>query len=327
MKFSCRLYTPDDIDKLVELWNENAEWGIIDQEHWKKVFYYTPNGPSTIVLAVNEEKDEVLAQFVFMPTKISLNGREINACKPCAPIVKKSVREDAGLPTLFNYILKMYRFATKHLVSQGIYLLHMMPDVRWVRAFQIIPGLQVAGFPLWILPLDKNRLNGLPGNYTIEDVDPSDSRLNELWEKTASLYDCCIVRDGKFLPWKVSHRNYKFVGIVENSRLAGFAVLLYKDVIKGIVICDVLAESEEALKNILHAACSKAVSMKSSLPVSEQPNCEKVSILATPLIQKIVADMGFEKYNYKFSLAVHVLGKGLPKKEVKPERWYVSAND
>ena len=327
MKFTCRLYKTDDIDKLVELWNENAEWGIIDRQHWEKVFYHTPLGPSTIVIAVDEDKDEVLAQFVFMPTIISVDGREVKACKPCAPIVKKSVREDAGLPTLFNYILKMYRFAAKHLITQGVFVLHMMPDIRWVRAFQIIPGLQVAGFPLWILPFGKKDIPGLPSEYTIEEVRPSDERISDLWQKASRLYDCCIVRNSNFLSWKVSHRNYKFVGLVKDSELAGFAVLLYKAEIKGIVICDVLAESPVALKNILHAACLKALEIKSSLSEAEQLNCEKVSVLATPLIEKAVADMGFEKYNYKFSLAVHVLGKGIPKKTVKPDRWYVSAND
>jgi hypothetical protein len=70
MKVNCRLYTPADIDKLIELWNENAEWGTIDREQWEKVFYHTPLGPSTIILATNKETDELLAQFVFIPTRV-----------------------------------------------------------------------------------------------------------------------------------------------------------------------------------------------------------------------------------------------------------------
>ena len=327
MKINCRLFNPDDISGLVELWNENAEWGIIDNKQWEKVFYHTPLGPSTIVLATNKETDEILAQFVFIPTKISVNGTVVRAFKPCAPIVKKSVREEMGLPTLFNYILKMYRFATKYFVSQGIYLLHIMPDPRWVRAFQLIPGMQTASFPLWCLPFDKEIPEQLPEGYKIEDISPSDPRIDELWAKTARLYDCCIVRDTDFFPWKLSHRNYQLVGITCNSRIVGFAAYLYHHEIKGILICDVLAEDEDALKLTLQLTCARAYSFKFSLPVSEQPNCEKVSILATPLIQKIVAEMQFVKNNYKFSLAVHVLSKELSKKDVMPERWYVSGND
>ena len=49
MKIKCRLYTPEDTDSLIELWNENADWGVIDRAQWEKVFYNTPNGPATIV--------------------------------------------------------------------------------------------------------------------------------------------------------------------------------------------------------------------------------------------------------------------------------------
>jgi hypothetical protein len=328
MKISCRLFTLDDIDKLIGLWNENAEWGTIDQEQWKKVFYHTPYGPSTIVLATpNDNPDEVLAQFVFIPTRIYVKGKEISAFKPCAPIVKKDVRDDLGLTTLFSFIMKMYKFAKKHFISEGIYLLHIMPDVRWVRGFQMVPGIQVAHFPLWCLPLDKEIPQHLPGGYTIEDISPSDPRIDELWARSAKLHDCGIIRDTKFFPWKLSHRNYRFVAITNNSRLAGFAVFIYKDVIKGIIICDVLAEDEVTLALTIKIASSKASAFRQTLPEKEQPNCEKVSILATPLIEKIVSEMGFEKNKYKFSLAVHVLSKELSKKDVNPERWYVSAND
>ena len=69
MKIKCRLYTPEDTDSLIELWNENADWGVIDRAQWEKVFYNTPNGPATIVLATSENSNEVLAQFVFFPAE------------------------------------------------------------------------------------------------------------------------------------------------------------------------------------------------------------------------------------------------------------------
>ncbi len=327
MKINCRLYTPPDTDKLIELWNENAEWGTIDREQWEKVFYKTPFGPSTIVIATNGKTDEVLAQFVFIPTRINVNGREVQAFKPCAPIVKRCVREDLGLTTLFSYILKMYKFATKHFVSQGIYLLHMMPDTRWVRGFQLIPGIQMAHFPLWCLPLDKKLPEQLPDGYTIENISPDDPRINELWAKSSRLHDCGIIRETDFLTFKLSHRNYQYLGITCNSRIAGFAAYLYHPEIRGIIICDVLAEDEQALKLTTKIACSKAYDLKLSLSDEDQVKCEKVSILATPPIEKIVAEMGLVKNKYKFSLVVHVLSKELSKKEVSPERWYVSAND
>lgn len=323
METRCRLYTTADIDKLVELWNENADWGIIDRAEWEKVFYYTPNGPTTIVLATNSETGEILAQFVFIPIRITVEGVEVKAFKPCAPIMRKSVRTDLGLASF----LKMYKFATKHFVAQGVYLFYMMPDPRWARGFQMIPGVQVASFPLWCLPLDKTIPEILPNGYAVENVSPSDPRINDLWASTARLYNCGVVRDTNFFSWKLSHRNYKLFGITYKSKIIGFAVFIYKKEMKGIAICDVLAEDEDALKLTLELACARASSFKLTLPTHDQLDCEKVSILATPLIQRFVEPMGFEKNKYKFSLAVHVLGKKFSKKEVNPERWYVSAND
>jgi hypothetical protein len=202
-----------------------------------------------------------------------------------------------------------------------------MPDIRWGRAFQLIPGVQVAGFPLWCLSLDKKIPEQLPEGYAIENIHPSDPRINELWTKASKLHDCSIVRNADMLSWKLSHRNYKYLGITCNSRIVGFAAYLYKHEIKGALIFDVLAEDEEALKLTLQLTCSTVYDFKYTLPEKDQINCEKVSILATPLIQKIVSEMGFVKNSYKFSLAVHVLSKELSKKQVNPERWYVSAND
>ncbi len=232
-----------------------------------------------------------------------------------------------GLLTLFNYILKMYRFATRHFVAQGVHLLYVMPDPRWVRGLQLIPGMQLTNFPLWCLPLENEIIEQLPEGYAIESISPSDPRINELWVKSSKLHHCGIVRDTFFFPWKLSHRGYKFVGITYQERIIGFAVFIYKDLINGIIICDVLAENEEALKITLQVVSAKAYNFRRSLPEAKQHVCEKVSILATPLIQKVVTELGFQKNNYKFSLGVHVLSKELSKKKLAPENWYVSAND
>lgn len=323
MKIHCRLYTPDDIDRLVELWNENADWGLIDRQQWERVFYHTPNGPTTIVLATSEKNDDILAQFVFMPLKISLKDTQIKAYKPCAPIMRKSVRNDLGLVSF----LKMYRFAVRHFQAAGVELFYMMPDPRWARGFQMIPGVRVATFPLWCLPLEKPVDTKLPDGFAVESISTADPRINELWARAARLYHCGIVRDANFFSWKLSHRNYKSFGITSNGRIVGFAAFLYKKEIKGIALCDVLAEDEAALRLTLEVACDRAAYFKSILPEEEQEHCEKLTVLATPLIERLVADMGFVKNNYRFSLAVHVIGKSLSKKELSPERWYVSAND
>lgn len=323
MKIHCRLYTPDDIDRLVELWNENADWGRFDRHQWERIFYHTPNGPSTVVLATNEANDVILAQLVFIPLNISLKDTQVKAYRPFAPIMRKSVRTDLGLVSF----LKMYRFAVRHFQAAGIQLFYMIPDPRWARGLQMLPGVQVASFPLWCLPLDKPFAEKLPVGFVVENISTTDPRINELWACAARLYHCSIVRDTNFFSWKLSHRNYNSFGITCNGRVVGFAAFLYKKENKGITLCDVLAEDETALRLTLEVARARAGYFKSVLPEEEQAHCEKLTVLATPLIEKMVAEMGFAKNSYRFSLAVHVIGKQLSKKELSPERWYVSAND
>jgi hypothetical protein len=323
MKTICRFYTPEDNSALLELWNENAEWGVIDREQWEKVFYRTPYGPSSIVLLQNKATGEILAQFVFIPLKVMVNGKEIDAFKPCAPIMKISVRKELGLLPFF----KMYQFGTKYFASKGTCLFYMMPDPRWVRGLQFVPGVQVASFPLWLFPLSKVLPVQLPPGYALENLAASDPRIDDLWEKASRLHNCSIVRNAQSFSWKISHRNYQFTSVTHENRIVGFSVFIYKKEIKGIAICDVLAQSEEAFKQILQCTAANALAYRNALPETEQAHCEKVTILATPFIEKIVGELGFEKYNYKFNLAVQVKGKVLSKKEVNPERWYVSAND
>lgn len=328
MKVGYRLFTLADIDQLIELWNENAEWGIVDRKEWERRFYNTPFGPTSISLAINKETGEVLGQFIFVPSKVSINGEEVKAFRPFAPIVKKNIREELGMLTLFEYISKMYKYATKQFVLQGVYLIHMLPDPRWARAFHLLPGVKICNFPLWSLPLPKEKIKSeLPEGYMMENINPSDSRIDNLWIKAAKVYGCCIVRNTKFLPWKLSHGNYQLLGIMFESRLIGLLAFINRANDKQVVICDVLAEDENALEMTLRLSSLKISDFKFSLPEEQKLRLDKIAILATPQLEKIISKIGFVKDNYKFPLIIQILNSSLSKKNLKPERWYVSAND
>ena len=42
MTFTYRMSTHEDIDQLVEFWNANSGWDIIDRKEWERRFRYTP---------------------------------------------------------------------------------------------------------------------------------------------------------------------------------------------------------------------------------------------------------------------------------------------
>jgi hypothetical protein len=327
MSTQYRIYTENDVDKLVEFWNQNSGWDVIDRKEWERRFYHTPLGPTNIVLAEDELNSELIGQFIFFPSLITVKGQQLNAARPFAPVVRKQSRSLLSVLAPLEIIYKMYVFGTKYLASQGITLIHMLPDPRWQRGFQLIGGTQTSSFPLWSLPFPFEMNFELPAGYEIETISPADLRIDELWNRTINLYECSIVRNTSLLPWKLSHGNYQLTALLHDGNLVALSASIYKQKDKQWLICDVLAQDEEKLKWILELTCQKAASYKNSLSDAARQNLGKVAILATPMIEHIIAPLGFSKENYKFPIVIHLLDKNIDKKLVRPENWYVSAND
>ncbi len=113
MKTNYRIYTDDDINQLVDFWNHNSGWDIIYRNEWERRFYHTPLGTATIVLAEEEKTGDLLGQFIFIPSLVSVKGLQVKAFRPFAPVVKKELRSALGMLTLFEHIYKMYDYAAR----------------------------------------------------------------------------------------------------------------------------------------------------------------------------------------------------------------------
>jgi hypothetical protein len=128
------------------------------------------------------------------------------------------------------------------------------------------------------------------------------------------------------LQWKLSLKDFSVIGIIKNKKLVGFCASLYSEIDKQWLICDILAGSDEALEVTIKASCNQARIYKQTLKDPDF-NLRKVAILATPIIEKVVSQIPFQRDNYDFSIVIHILNSKLDKKELAPRRWYVSAND
>ncbi len=103
MKTNYRIYTDDDINQLVDFWNQNSGWDIIFRKEWERRFYHTPLGTATIVLAEEEKTGDLLGQFIFIPSLVSVKGLQVKAFRPFAPVVKKELRSALGMLTIYNH--------------------------------------------------------------------------------------------------------------------------------------------------------------------------------------------------------------------------------
>jgi len=202
---------------------------------------------------------------------------------------------------------------------------HMLPDPRWARAFKFLSGIQMGSFPLWSIALPLKEKFILPEGYEVKSIEPTDEKIDLLWQKNSMLYGCSLPRNTKTLSWKTSHGDYRLVGVFYEGELVGLSASVVKGKDKQWLICDMIsADGEETLSAIIKATCNAAQDFVASQPGT---SVEKAAILATSLIEKNIEQLGFKKGNYKFPIVVQLLDPQLSKQQVAPERWYASAND
>ncbi|MEO6546411.1 MAG: hypothetical protein ABIN94_00365 [Ferruginibacter sp.] len=325
MSLQFRMHVPDDVNALVQFWNENSGWDQIDRNEWERRFFNTPFGNASVALAQESVSREIIAQLIFIPTMVCVDGSGRKASRPFAMVVKQD-KKPAGYLKLVDMIYKMYTHAVDHFKQQDFSLIHMIPDPRWSGLLRFLPALQVGSYPLCSRSLSMEEKFNLPDGYTVKTISADDKALDSLWNESSELYGCSVLRNSSSLPWKTSLGHYQLSGIYKNNELKGMVSSVPKLKDKQWLICDmVTSDAGESLTATLQAAFNHALEYKASLKEGEELN--KVAILTTPFLERTVTSLGFVKDNYKFPMLVHLLDNRLTKKQVAPERWYASAND
>ncbi len=331
MEIFYRMADGNDYDALAAFWNENSGWDVIDGNEWKRRFDSSPYGNSVVSIAIDSGSDKIIGQFVFIPVNAVVNGMEVKACRPYAPIIHESLQTTFGIASLLtgkHPILNLYKKATKELIRQGVSLIYMVPDPRWARIVKAFPFLMTHNFPLFsrVLPLDKNY--ELPDYISYKEISAADKEIDGLWQHARHVYTSAMIRDSKSLPFKTSHGDYKVIAINNKSEMIGLFALVYKKNDHQWLICDIVTkDANESLSDTLAAACN-IIQVKNNMSSAGEERLNKIGVLATQPIEAIVKKMGFQQENYQFTMVVHILSKnGFDKSNVLPANWYVSAND
>jgi hypothetical protein len=336
MSITYRMSTTADEPALVELWSRHSDWGAITVDEWKSRFVHTPLGPASIVLAVDDQTQEIMAQLAYTLYPIMVQGREVKGCRPSAVIINESFRSKSGFLNMQQMMVEMYRMVGESCAQKGGELLYMLPDPRWARLLMQGAFLQSTTFPLWSRPLPLGELAGekpggpaaMPQGYSVTPLAPDDNRINKLWQHTAQLYPCMVVRDTRILPWKMSQEAYRLFGVFEQGKLMGAFAVINKRSSNQWLIADVLsADARQALSATLQAACLVSAGLCAQLPADEQAAYRKIAVLSTPTMEPVLQALGFSRDKYDFMLVVQLLSEKLRPEDVAPEQWYVSAND
>lgn len=331
MTLKLEFHEVADLPSLDRLWAEETDWGEQSQalRDW---FMEAPFGKPSAVVASDAETGKAVGQFRFMPARVSINGREVSAVRPFGTIVTQDAHEAASARSpLENPIWAMYFRGVDEFRARGIGLIYIIPDERWAgflkRGHIILKmaGVKFATFPLWSLPLPLT--NGplpLGEGFTASPLTTWD-KVDQLWESARKLHNCMVVREASILRWKLAQARFNVTAVERGGELVGLVASREKGD-RQWLICDLLAVDEgPAMRATLAAAVN--VSHEEAVTRAGANELRKVGVLATPVMETVVSELGFVRDEYDFPLVIQPLDKSLSIDDVKPERWYVSAND
>lgn len=326
MAFQYRFYHDTNLPDLERLWAEKTDWGMDTLQSLQDWFMEAPFGKPRIVVATDTETGEIVGQFRFMPSRVSVNGRELRAVRPFGTIIGKQMSDAARTGNVLDQpAVAMYSCAARELQALGEQFIYMVPDPRWVRLFKMLPMLKHGSFPLWSLPVPLSSPLPLGEGCTAGALSGWDERVDRLWEAASHLHGCSVVRDSRTLPWKLGHAKYTTTAVERGGELIGLVASRPKGDRQWLV-CDMLMlDDKDALRATLAAVANVAHENSVAAPAEKPIN--KVAVLVTPVMEKAAQELGFARDDYDFPMVVHVLDPSISPEEVAPERWYISAND
>lgn len=323
MALIYRFRQESDLPKLDKLWQNSTDWGGLTPIVLSKHFDDTPFGQSIVVVAENPEDQEIVGQAVFMPSRVSVRGKQVKAFRPFAPILARSFRA-SSLKSVQHPILQLHNYALEQLRGRGEQLLFALPNPRWMPLFRGLPGFLHSSFPLWSLPVPLVAQFQPEAEYSCGPLTHWDQRVDRLFEVAAQQFACMIVRDAAVLYKKVGTPDYEVLGIERSGELVGIVASKPKGDRQWLV-CDLMAIDSEAEIATLQAVCNlahrRAVEASSSQPI------HKVAILAASRLQPSLKQLGFKRDNYDFYLVLKILDSSISSRDVNPSSWYLSAND
>jgi hypothetical protein len=315
-----RTHTEADVPALKALWRD-ADWGEIDDSLWGHRVIQSPFG-TTIAVAEDDSTGVIVGQLMFRETRVWVDGRELSSARPGAAILAPAARGMGSLKT----VLGLYRLGATVLRQRGVALLHMIP-VFSLRPLASGPGaVRTGSIPVWSRGLPLGGPLALPPGFAVHDFRGWDERVDRLWVLWAKLHGCSIVRDSRGLEWKVGNGDLSITAVERDGRLAGLAASERTASSTERFICDVVAEDGDAA---LQATLAAAVNGLDAEARAGAPTTavDRVSVLATPVLERALRRLDFFRDTYDFPLVVHVLDPALDLEDVAPGRWYVSAND
>jgi len=322
---TCRLGAKEDLPALRELWEKETDWGPMDPEfrHW---LHDNPWPGSFVVVAVDADH-RIVGQFSFIAMPVSVQGDAVQAARTYGAIVSRTLRESwCNRDVAHHPVKQMFGYGVSEARARGYRMIFSMPDPRWSGFFRLHPTFRYSTFTLWSRSLPLSEPLQLPPGYWSAPLTRWDDEIDRLWQTSARLHGCVVMRDARTLQWKLAgfdvravYREARLVGLV-SSRVRG------GDQQNQLEICDVLSEDigpslDATLRAVVNVAHHAAIEREPDMPL------KKAAVLMIPVLEQPLCALGFGPEQYEFPFFVHCVDPMLSKERVDPSRWYLSQND
>jgi hypothetical protein len=303
-----RLLRERDVPALLRLWEE-AGWGTLTEDVWRQWFVDTPHG--RCVVAVATDGDDVVAQEMFTPSLLSVDGRDVRALRISAPIVSKSIR-GISLRQPEHPVFGLYHTAAKEAAAQGFGVLYSLPEYGWLPIFRIVTGFAEAAYPCVAVPLGVPIADDgyvpRPAEFTGE--------YDQLWLSARETFPihCGVVRRQEWVRFRNNGRIAVEVRDADGS-LAGYASVKKQT---GL-LADLLARTPGELAYVLRATLRWLSENTVAFP--------QLKIMQTPALAAALQGVPHEPVDYRFAFTCRALDETLPAAAIAPARWHAMPGD
>ncbi len=324
-----RLFQPDDIAGVLQLWEESSGWGSISEEQFCEWYVETPYGEALLVVAL-DEANCVVGQEVFIPSKVYVDGTEKKALRISAPILAKEFRGEIndGPQT----IIEMYRVGIKAAIEKGYSIIYFFPVVSYLpffRRFSSLLGLKANQFIATTFDCYAlSTLSRLAENLAVEEaVEVSiatefNEEYDRLWQDAKNEFpiNCAVVRSSGWLKWKLGSHCVFEVRRKEDKELIGYAAIKKKT---GLLV-DALARTPKDLETVVRTAIE---TLLESNDLKNHAKIEEIKIMKTDVLASIIEKLGFIRNEFQFGFYCYSLDDTIAMQSLEPSRWYLMPND
>ena len=310
-----RLVEERDVPALLRLWEE-AGWGTLSEDAWRQWFVETPYGRCVVAVAV-DERGEVVAQEMFTPSLVSVDGREVCALRFSAPIVSKTVR-DVSLRSREHPVFGLYRTAAEAARAQGFGVIYSLPEYAWLPVFRRFEAFAEASYPCVAIPLDGGGQAILPVRAGRIACPPQfNDEYDRLWLSARETFPihCGIVRRQEWVRFRNSGRLAVEVRDASDGSLTGYASVKKQT---GL-LADVLARHPDELPHVLQATLRWLSENRGGLT--------HLKVMQTPALAAALEALPTEAVDYRFAFTCRTLDETLPAAAIAPERWHTMPGD